>query len=86
MVIFTDITAVTLCAASEAFWESWGLTVIAPGDGTFPALEQHLPGTVSCTVQTCRITQETTREEKRDILKLILHGNQYWVFLAQMYS
>lgn len=86
MVILTDITAVILCAASEAFWESWGLTIIAPGDGTLPALEQHLPGTVSCTVQTCLITQETTRKERHDILKLILHGNQHWVFLAVMYS
>lgn len=86
MVILADITAVVLCAASEAFWESWGLTVIAPGDGTLPALEQHLPGTVSRTVQTRSITQETTIEEKHDILKLILHENQHRVFLAPMCS
>lgn len=87
MVILADITAVVLCAASEAFWESWGLTVIAPGDGTLPALEQHLPGTVSRTVQTRSITQETTIiEEKHDIIKLIPHENQHGVFLAPMYS
>lgn len=74
MVILADITAVVLCAASEAFWESWGLTVIAPGDGTLPALEQHLPGTVSRTVQTRSITQETTIEEKRDISRKPTRG------------